>query len=673
MKIPSTKIEDNIFNINGIKILDQYQWLENDQDDNVFRWVKEQNEYTSSFLIDNLQKIFLEELTSNFKINDFNNPFLIKNRYFYKERQSNENQPVLYFKDGLNGVPVELINPNNLNNGINIDYYKPSRSGKYVAYGLSALGNEMATLYVIDVNKKNNLSDIILNCRHSSICWLPDDSGFFYTKNSKVGEVPKNEEHLHQKVYLHIIGDDSQKDELIFGKDRPKDDKISLSISLDGKYLAINVSSSWTENDIYIYEKETKKITPIILNIKSKFSLKFLKDKVILYTDYKANNYRLLSSSYDNLFNHIDEWQEFIPETKYLLKSVNITKDKILLEYLMDVCSAVSIFDHTGNEIGEIPLPKYSSIINISTNREESEFFYSINSFTFPSVIYRFDPIKNEYSLFRKIDNIINSDNYEIKQEWYLSKDNTKVPVFIIHKKNILLNSKNPTILNGYGGFENSITPFFLKSWIPWLERGGVFVIANIRGGGEFGEKWHKDGIKNNKQNSFDDFIYAAKYLISQKYTSSEHLGIFGASNGGLLVSSVAIQQPDLFKAVCSKVPLTDMVRFPLFGIASRWVHEYGDPNNKEDLKNILKWSPYHNVRKGVEYPNFLFMTGENDTRVHPLHSRKMTALLQNTNRDNKIMLYTEFGSGHGHGKPINKIVENQSIILSFFSKFLGF
>ncbi len=674
MKPPKTKKEDIVDEVNGIKITDSYRWLEDGDNTEVKEWINAQNQYTDFFLRNKNQEEFSKELIKNFRVVNFSNPVPVGGRYFYTERQPEEDQMVLYAKDGLNGTPIKLVDPNGKKKGntISIDYWFPGWSGKYVAYGLSERGDEMATLYVMDVDKKENLADKIVRCRYSSIQWLPDDSGFFYTRNPRPGTVPKNEEHLYPKVYFHKLGDNPDNDKLIFGRNRPRDDMINLSLSMDGKYLAIHVSRTWTENEIYIYDKDKEKVTPLIVGISSKFLLQFLNKKAILFTNYKANNYRILSIELDDLFKNIDEWQEFFPERENLLKSVALTADQILLEYLVNVCSEIIILNHLGKETGKVPLPRYSSLAGISTRRTEKEFFYGLESFTFPKVVYRFDPKNHQYERYKITDNPINPEDYTIKQEWYSSKDGTKIPIFIFHKNEIVCNGKNPTILYGYGGFSKNETPRFMRDWVPWIERGGVFAIANIRGGGEFGEKWHKSGIRKNKQNSFDDFINAAKYLISQNYTDTQHFGIFGGSNGGLLVLAVAVQSPDLFKAVCSRVPLTDMVRFPKFGIAARWIHEYGNPENKDDLKKILKWSPYHNIRAGVEYPNILFATADKDTRVDPLHARKMTALLQSTNKKNKVLLFTETNAGHGAGKPISKMVKLQSMILNFFAQELG-
>lgn len=674
MNLKNIKKENIIEEIHGIKISDPYRWLENPDSEETKEWTKTHNDEIGVNLKDNSFRIFSDELVKNFKVVNFSSPIPVNGKYFYTERQPDEDQGALYVKNGLNGEPIKLIDPNGKRDGntITIDYWEESSTGKYVAYGISEGGDEMATLYIKDVETNTDLEDKIIHCRYSSLRWLPDDSGFFYTRNARPGTVPKNEEHLHVKVYFHKLGNNPDDDELIFGKDRPKDDMTNIRLSSDGKYLAIHVAQTWTENDVYIYDVDTRQTKPLVASIPAKFQVRFLNDKVLIDTNYKANNYRILWASYEEFFKPIDEWKEFISEREYLLQSFLVTKSKILVQYLINACSKFIEFDHGGKEIGEIELPKYSSLAGFSGRLEEEEFFYGVNSFLFPKILYRYDPNTLNYIEYRKTDNPINSNEYEVKQEWYESRDKTKVPMFIFHKKGIELNGQNPTILYGYGGFGNNETPNFMRNWIPWIERNGIFAIANIRGGGEFGESWHKDGIKENKQNSFDDFACAGEYLISQKYTSKEHLGILGGSNGGLLVSVVGIQNPNLCNAIVSKVPLTDMVRFHKFGIGVRWVHEYGNPDIKEELKDILKWSPYHNVKEGQKYPAFLFTTANKDTRVDPLHARKMAALIESAHPENEVFVFTEMEAGHGPGKPIVKIVENVAITLSFFAKKLG-
>ena len=658
----------------GINITDPYRWLEDAGNPDVKKWIDEQNSHVDATLRNKTFEIFSAELVRNFRVSTFSNPVPIKGKYFYYERQPHEDQNAFYVKIGLGGSPVKLIDPNGMNsdNTITLDFCVVSRTGKYLAYGLSQGGDEMPTLYIKDIDSGKDLKEVIKRCRTAQPTWLPDDSGFFYKRHPAIGTVSKNEEHLHSKVYFHKLGDDPKNDELIFGKDRPKDDIINLASSLDGKYLAISVSQKWTENDVYIYDRETKQTVPLVVDIPAQFYVMLLKDKVIIRTNYKANNYRVVSTPLELLFTPIDEWKEFIPEREYVLESLYQTKDKILAEYLVNACSKVEIFNHDGQKQSEIPLPLYSTLAGISACREEAEFFYGVVSFTFDKTTYRYIPSEDKFVEYRKIDSPIDTDDYIVKQEWYLSKDGMRVPMFIFHRKDIVHGVDHPVILYGYGGFGSIESPSFKRVFVPWLERGGVFAVANIRGGGEFGEEWHKGGIREKKQNCFDDFISAAEYLIEQEYTSSEHLGILGGSNGGLLVSAVAVQRPDLFGAVCSRVPLTDMVRFPMFGMALRWVHEYGNPENEEDLNNILKWSPYHNVKEGTEYPAFFFTTAEKDSRVDPLHARKMSALLQSVNKENEVLLFTEKEAGHGSGKPIRKIVESQALILTFFAQKLG-
>ncbi len=674
MNFPKAKRKNIVKKIHGYEVNDPYRWLENPDNKETKKWINQQNRYLKFNLKDDVFKIFQKELAKNFKATTFSNPYPIKGRYFYSEKKPNKNQSAAYFKDGLHGKPVKLIDPNGMNKGdtISLDYWFPSRTGKYVVYGLSRGGSEAATLYIKNINNRKNLPEKIINCRYSSVAWLPDDSGFFYTRNPRPNTVPKNEESLYSRVYFHKLKNNPNRDELIFGKNRPKDDMLGITLSIDGRYLSINVSQNWVENNIYILDIKEKRLFLLSKEVGAKFYLWFARDKAFVLTNYKADNFRILSAPIKNLFTSIKNWKELIPEKKYAIEGFRVSKNKIIIEYLKNASALLFIFNHSGKNKEKISIPPYSSIVGISTNREEKEFFYGISSFTFPKIIYRYNPDSNKHTEYRKIKNPINPGDYKVSQKWCKSKDGTKIPMFIISRRNVVKNGKNPTILYGYGGFSISETPVFDKGIIPWIERGGIYVGANIRGGGEFGEKWHKDGIKENKQNSFDDFIAAAQYLISQKYTNKEHIGIMGGSNGGLLVSAVAIQRPDLFGAVCSMVPLTDMVRFPKFGMAMRWISEYGNPKIEKELKNILKWSPYHNVKSEVEYPNFLFTTAEKDNRVNPLHARKIAAMLQSVNKENNVFIFTEKEAGHGRGRPIYKIVELQSFIITFFVKYLG-
>jgi prolyl oligopeptidase len=498
---------------------------------------------------------------------------------------------------------------------------------------------------------------------------LPDDSGFFYTAHPKLGTVPKGEERYHEKTYFHKIGTKPISDKQIFGDGRPKEDMTVLYLSVDGRWLIISASLDWERYDLYLYDTKTCKTSDLIVGYNAKFEIVFTKEHMLLFTNYQAPNYRILYSDLKTPPNDLKLWKRLIPERKHNIDYYWLTTDKILVAYQINGSVKGYEFDYCGKEIAVIPMPKHASLTEISANKYETEYFYTYASFITPQVTMHYNPETRKYSELFRLKSTLNETDYEVKQEWFHSKDGTKVPMYIIHHRNIKLDGKNPTILSGYGGFESSNLPYFLRNLVPWLMRGGIFAIANIRGGGEFGKTWHTSAIRKNKQKSYDDFIAAAEHLIAKNYTNNQHLGIQGGSNGGLLVSTVAVQKPNLFKAVVSQVPLTDMVRFPKFLIASRWISEYGDPNDPKELKYILRYSPYHNVDKRKNYPAFLFTTAVNDTRVHPMHAYKMGALLQSLNGKEPVLIYTQNSAGHTGAQTMSRLYKNQARVLAFFAE----
>lgn len=670
-----TKRDELTENIMGTPVSDPYRWLEDEENPEVKEWIAVQNMYTERNLQGVSFKIFQEELSLAFSETVFSVPVPGQGRHFYQERNSGDQQFSLYLKKEMDGEPICVVNPNELNSDgtTTISHWAKSRLAVYVAYELSVKGTEMGTVYIKNIDTGEILPDQLERCSHTSIAWLPDDSGFFYERHPYLGEVPANEEHLHPKVYFHALGTKQERDALVFGEGRPKDDMISLKISPNGNHLAVQVAQKWTQNDIYVYDIVKKTISPLIVGKVAKFSLYFSERKAFLLTNYKADRYRVLSAPIETWADTpIDGWTEFIPEGLHTLDSIAVSKSKLLAHYLANVCSEVRVYDHVGKMEKPLPLPSFSAIHSIQARYYDEEFFYGVKSFTIPFAVYRYNPDTKNYEEYRTSPNPIRPEDYEVSQEWCMSKDGTRIPLFVFYKKGIEKNSKNPLVLYGYGAHGSSLRPSFWKSFVPWVTHGGVFAVANIRGGGEFGKSWQEAGSGVNKQNCLDDFIATAEHLVSQKYTDAQRLGIYGGSMGGTLVSAVSVQRPDLFKAVCVEVGITDIVRFPLFGMAVRWVGELGDPQDEKGLRAILKWSPYHNVKEGTEYPAHLFITGENDTRVNPLHSRKMTAMLQSVNKENDIFIFTEKEAGHGAGKPIKKIVEGAAYILSFFAKELG-
>lgn len=672
MQFPKTRKEDLVETIHGQEVADPFRWLEDPTSPEVKEWTKEQNDFLWQNLDRGMFERVSDELVKTFHTTNYGVPVKRGEKYFFTKRLPGQDQTVLYYKNDLKGDEIVLVDPNQKGGTVSLDFWNPSRNGKYVAYGLSKGGDEMATIYIIDVENSNHLSYEISHCRGSDIRWLGDTS-FYYTRNPRPGTVPLHEAHLHTKVYFHVLGRDPLEDNLIFGADRPKDDMIGLSLSVDDRFLAVSVTNNWTYNDIFVYDRETDVMTPLVRGISSRFTLYFSKDRAFIYTNYKANNFRLLVSDFSGFLKPIDEWAEAVAEQEFVLENIWLTRSKMILSYLVDASSKVEMRDHSGQTLGDLALPAYSRLQGVSTNRAQEEFFYSVSSYTFPSVIYRYDPASETYNTFIVTENPITPEEYYVTQEWFVSRDGTKVPMFII-RRNDLEMSPQPAILYGYGGFNASMTPEFMRAFmVTWVSRGGIFVVANIRGGGEFGEAWHKAAMLEKKQNSFDDFIGAAEYLISQKYTSQEKLGIMGGSNGGLLTATCSVQHPELFGAVVSLVPLIDMIRFHTSSaVAMRWASEYGNPDKAEDFENIFKYSPYHNVKEGVEYPPSLYLTSENDTRVNPYHARKMAAMLQSVNKENPVLLYSEADAGHGSGRPVKKIIENSAIRITFLAQQLG-
>lgn len=671
MKYPETPVKEIVEKIHGFTVKDPYRWLEDDSPQ-VKAWTAQQNKLAQSSLDKKLVSIFEKDLKASFNFKADQMPRRRGDLYFYAERRPRQDQFVLYVKKGLTGRGRELVNPNKLSGDtiVTLDYWAPSPKGRLLAYGISSSGDELSELKVMDVATGADIESVAPNASWADVEWLPDESGFFYTRFPDPGTVPAGEERLHNKVYFHKLGASS--DRMVFGQGRNKEEMLGLELSHDGAKLVISAQRDWVRNDLYIYDVKRRKLEDLITGLDGWFSVDLAEQKTFLYTNYGAPNGKILAAELPDLPKKLDEWNEVVPESDIKLEWMQPTADRLLLTYLTDAVQRTYVHDYSGRRLQELKIPKNASVLSVSASSREKEFFYEYVSYVSPGVITRYDPEKDAYEEYSRMGALIDPDDYEVKQEWFKSKDGTGVPMFIVHRKGLSKDGTNPTILGGYGGFEVSNIPRFLRAYTPWLERGGVYAVANIRGGGEFGKSWHKDGIRSKKQNSYDDFIAAAEHLINSKYTSPRHLGISGASNGGLLVNAVAVQRPDLFKAVDSGVPLADMVRFPHSLIASRWISEYGDPAVRDDLKNILSFSPYHNVKPNQEYPAFFFTTAEHDTRVHPFHARKMAALLQRVNQTNPVLIYTDLSSGHMGSLTMTNFYKNEAMTLAFFAKELG-
>ena len=681
---PKAKVAPVEDNVQGHKIVDPYRYLENPGDPDTKVYVEQELSYTRAILdpLPGRDKINAR-LSQLLEIGTVGDPQMGGRYYFHTRREGNQNQPILYVREGVNGAingeDRVLVDVNKLSadGTVALDWWFVSEDGKYVAYGTSASGSEESTLHIIESATGKVLPDTIDRTRFASVAWMKDSSAFYYTRHPKKGEVPDGEEVYHVKVFYHQIGSDPAKDPLIFG-DRPNPQDIpNVTLSEDDRWLLINVEHGWTRTEMYLQDLQTKN-PPLEITTGKDFlyGAEFFEGKLYITTNEDAPHYRVFVADATNAKR--DSWKELIPQTDAVLQSASVTGGKLLAQYEHNATSELKLFGLDGKKLADIPLPALGDVFSTSGRYDRNEIFFGFQSFTVPPSVYRVDLTEVKSALWAKVDApSIDPSAYDVQQVWYTSKDGTKVPMFVVNKKGIEKNGKNPTLLTGYGGFNISLKPTFNRSMYLWMEHGGIYAVANLRGGSEFGEDWHRAGMLEKKQNVFDDFIAAGEYLIAQKYTDKDHLAIQGGSNGGLLMGAMITQRPDLFRAVVCAVPLLDMLRYQNFQIAKLWIPEYGSAEDAKQFEWLYAYSPYHHVKPGQEYPAILFLTGDTDTRVDPMHAKKMAALMQaeaknGASQQKPILLRIETKAGHGQGKPVTKQIEESTDMYSFLFWQLG-
>lgn len=666
---PETRKDNIVDNYFGVEVADPYRWLENDTSQEVKKWVEAQNKLTFEYLSkipyrENLKKRLADLI--NYEKRSV--PFKKGKNYFYFKNEGLQNQSVLYVTDDINKPGKVLMDPNTLSNDgtIALGTIKISPDGNILAYAISKAGSDWNTVCFLDINSGKPLTDTLQWVKFSGIAWFND--GVYY---SGYDEPKKGKEftqsNQYHKLFYHKLGTQQKNDVVVL--ENPNDPLMNFfasSTSDDAILCIYEEKASKLGNALRIIDfRETK---PILKTVVSSFEFQYSvidhkNNCLYIKTNEGANNYKIIKIQLNNL----NKQETIIPETSDVIDDAIIVGDKIVVNYLHDASNTLKVFSLEGKYEYTIQLPGIGSVSGLDASLSDSVFFFSFSSFNYPTTVFYYNVLTKTMSIWYKPQIDFDDSKYIVNQIFYQSKDGTRVPMFIVHKKDIPMKGKNPTLLYGYGGFNISLTPSFSATRLLWLEQGGILAIANLRGGGEYGEKWHLAGTKLNKQNVFDDFIAAAEYLINNKYTSPDLLAIQGGSNGGLLVGAVTNQRPELFKVALPAVGVMDMLRFHKFTIGWSWVTDYGSSENEEEFKALYAYSPIHNIKENTNYPAILVTTADHDDRVVPAHSFKYIATLQEKCKGpNPVLIRIETQAGHGGGKPISKIIEETADIYAF-------
>ena len=661
---PRTARENVVDELHGMKMPDPYRWLEADASKRVGDWTDEQNARTRAVLDALPQRAGLaRRLRELLSVGLLSTPRPIAGKVFHTRREGEQKQSVLYVRDSIDAPDRALVDPNAIDAAglTTLDWYYPSHDARYVAYGLSRGGDELSTLFVIETATGAALTDRIPQTQRSTVAWV--EGGFYYTVHPAPGSVPPGDENYYRRVRFHRLGDDPAKDALVFGEGRPKEDILGVSTSPDGRWVLLIAYQGWARSDVYLVDREhPERELTTVMEDKDAIAEGFVQEgRVWLRTDLDAPNYRIVSARCDAPDS--ERWETVIPEGPNVIESFDRTRDRIAVLRLVKATSRLATYDLRGAGEREIQLPSLGAIEMVDGDRDGEGVGYTFQSFTQPPVAYVTDGRTGEAREVARLamPRGLDVSRIAVEQTTYASRDGTAVTMFLVHRTDVNPTGAVPTLLTGYGGFNISRTPAYFPGAAAWVEAGGLFALPNLRGGGEYGETWHRAGMLGNKQNVFDDFHAAAEELIARGWTSPRHLAVSGGSNGGLLVGTALTQRPDLFAAVYCAVPLLDMLRYQNFRIARFWIAEYGSAEDPQQAEWLRKYSPYHNVRAGVRYPPVLFTTAEGDSRVDPMHARKMAALLQAQSEDPEsvVLLRVDRDAGHGIGKPLDKQVDD--------------
>ncbi|RMG08043.1 MAG: S9 family peptidase [Acidobacteria bacterium] len=676
IQYPKTKKVEQVDDYHGIKVADPYRWLEDANSQETKAWIEEQNKITRVYL-DNIPQRdkIRKRLTELWNYEKYSAPFRRGDKYFYLKNDGLQNQSVLYVADSLRGEGRILLDPNKLSpdGTVSLTGFAVSEDGKLLAYGLSSGGSDWQEWRVRNVETGQDLPDVIKWVKFSTASWTKDGKGFFYSRYPEPDEKTKLAgQNFYHRLYYHKVGTSQSEDKLIYERPDHKEWGFGGEVTEDGIYLIINVWKGTDPRNLILYKDLTKpdsKVVELISEFENDYRFLGNDGKIFYFlTDYQAPRKRIIAINIESPDRK--DWREIIPQANETIADASLVGNYIIVSYLKDAYTQTKVYDLSGKFIREVKYPTIGTASGFYGRRNDTETFYIFTSFAVPPTIYRYNLATGISEVFRQPSVKFDPKEIEVKQVFYRSKDGTRVPMFIVHKKGIRLDGNNPTLLYGYGGFNISLTPSFSVSRIVWLEMGGVFAMPNLRGGGEYGEEWHRAGTKLKKQNVFDDFIAAAEWLINNKYTSPKKLAISGGSNGGLLVGAVLNQRPELFGAALPAVGVMDMLRFHKFTIGWAWTSEYGSPDNPDEFKAIYAYSPLHNIKKSAKYPAVLITTADHDDRVVPAHSFKYAAALQEAQAGAApILIRIETRAGHGAGKPTSKQIDEQADIYAFLIK----
>jgi prolyl oligopeptidase len=679
LKYPDTKKIDQVDEMHSVKVADPYRWLEDDvrQSKDVADWVAAQNQVTSGYLASLPQRDAIKKrLTELWNYEKFGVPFKAGSRYFFFKNDGLQNQSVLYKADSLNGKPEVFIDPNSWSKDgtVALGSAAFSDDGRYVAYSVADAGSDWNTWRIIEVETGRLLPDELKWVKFSGASWTADSKGFFYGRYDEpaAGEAFQKT-NLNQQVFYHRVGTAQSDDVLVYKRPDEPSWGFRPRVTEDGHYLVIEIWKGTDHKYRIVYKDLTEPYglpIDLIQNFDNEYT--FLGNNgtdFFFQTDLDAPRKRVIAIN----IRQPKEVREVVPQAAETLTDVDIIGNMFATSYLKDAKTQVRLYSLNGEFVREVEFPGIGTAAGFGGKRTNTETFYSFSSFATPPTIFRYDLLTGNSTKLKQSQVKFNPDDYTVEQVFYPSKDGTKVPMFIAHKKGIKLDGNNPTLLYGYGGFSISLTPTFSIARIGWMEMGGVFAMPNLRGGGEYGEQWHRAGTKLQKQNVFDDFIVAAEWLIEHKYTSRSKLAIQGGSNGGLLVGACMTQRPDLYGACLPAVGVMDMLRFHKFTAGRFWVDDYGSADNADEFKALFAYSPYHNLKSGTRYPATLVTTADTDDRVVPGHSFKFAARLQACQSgDNPTLIRIETRAGHGAGKPTEKVIEEVADQWAFLAKNLG-